>query len=48
MDCGVQCLAACREEICNALGLSPSDVELSMGMSGDYEQAVSFSAVSVS
>ena len=27
--------------MCEALGLQPSQLELSMGMSGDFEQAVS-------
>ncbi len=31
----------CRERVCKELGLSPDELELSMGMSGDYEQAVS-------
>ncbi|KAL3148057.1 hypothetical protein ABBQ38_014343 [Trebouxia sp. C0009 RCD-2024] len=34
-----QCLARCREEVCDALNLKPEDVELSMGMSGDFEEA---------
>ncbi|DBB18033.1 TPA: hypothetical protein ACH3X3_003026 [Trebouxia sp. C0006] len=34
-----QCLAKCREEVCQALSLQLNDVELSMGMSGDFEQA---------
>ena len=37
----MQCLARCRDEVCNALKLKPEDVELSMGMSGDFEEAVS-------
>ena len=36
----LQCLRRCREEVCAALGLDESAVELSMGMSGDYLQAV--------
>ncbi len=36
----LQCLEKCREEICSKLGMEPSDVELSMGMSQDYEKAV--------
>jgi pyridoxal phosphate enzyme (YggS family) len=35
-----QSLAACRDEVCAALGLETKDVELSMGMSGDYESAI--------
>ena len=41
MHARLQCLAKCREEVCQALSLQPEDVELSMGMSGDFEQAVS-------
>ena len=37
----LQCLAKCREEVCQALSLQQEDVELSMGMSGDFEEAVS-------
>ncbi len=33
--------------MCKALGLGTDDVELSMGMSGDFEQAVGFLAESV-
>ena len=43
----IQCLEACRKEVCKALGLGTDDVELSMGMSGDFEQAVGFLAESV-
>ena len=35
-----QCLKKCREETAEALGLDPADLELSMGMSGDFESAV--------
>lgn len=46
--CGcMQCLEACREELCKELGLTTEDVELSMGMSGDFEQAVSSSLTSI-
>lgn len=41
---GAQCLEGCRDEVCKELGLSPAEVELSMGMSGDFEQAVSLFA----
>ena len=40
-DALMQCLERCRAEVCAALGLQPSQLELSMGMSGDFEQAVS-------
>ena len=36
-------LLQCREEACKALGLNPDDLEASMGMSNDFEQAVSSS-----
>lgn len=35
-----QTLAACRDEVCAGLGLETKDVELSMGMSGDFESAI--------
>mmetsp|Transcript_29917 Transcript_29917/g.48122 ORF Transcript_29917/g.48122 Transcript_29917/m.48122 type:complete len:246 (-) Transcript_29917:331-1068(-) len=34
------CLSKCRDEVCEALTLDVSTVELSMGMSGDYESAI--------
>ncbi|XP_027770174.1 pyridoxal phosphate homeostasis protein-like isoform X2 [Solanum pennellii] len=34
-------LAKCRSEVCEALGISEDQCELSMGMSGDFELAVS-------
>lgn len=37
----LQSLVAYRSEICSKLGLSLTDVELSMGMSADFVQAVS-------
>lgn len=37
----VQCLADCRDKISEELGISPEELELSMGMSGDFEPAVS-------
>ena len=36
-----QCLVECRKNVCEKLGLSLEDVELSMGMSNDFEKAVS-------
>ncbi|XP_022724023.1 pyridoxal phosphate homeostasis protein-like isoform X2 [Durio zibethinus] len=33
-------LANCRSEVCKALGIPEEQCELSMGMSGDFEQAV--------
>lgn len=35
-----QTLTSCRAEVCKALGMSEDQFELSMGMSGDFEQAV--------
>ena len=35
-----QTLANCRSEVCKALGIPEEQCELSMGMSGDFEQAV--------
>lgn len=34
-------LASCRSEVCEALGIAEEQCELSMGMSGDFELAVS-------
>ncbi|KAF2303665.1 hypothetical protein GH714_021071 [Hevea brasiliensis] len=39
-------LANCRSEVCKALGMPEEQCELSMGMSNDFEQAVSNSALS--
>ena len=36
-----QCLVECRKNVCEKLGLSTEDVELSMGMSNDFDKAVS-------
>ncbi|XP_046850234.1 pyridoxal phosphate homeostasis protein-like [Xenia sp. Carnegie-2017] len=33
-------LLSCREKVCENLGLSAADVELSMGMSADFEHAI--------
>lgn len=35
-------LSKCRQEVCEKLNLDINKVELSMGMSTDYEHAVSF------
>lgn len=35
------CLIECQKNVCNTFNLSPDDVHLSMGMSDDFEQAVS-------
>ncbi|KAI7835585.1 hypothetical protein COHA_010507 [Chlorella ohadii] len=42
-----QCLSDCRKAVCEALGLAEADVELSMGMSGDFEQAVEMGSTNV-
>ena len=36
-----------RDDVCDALGLDATDVELSMGMSGDYESAISMGSDNV-
>ena len=36
-----QTLVDCRKDICEKLSLSLENVELSMGMSSDFEEAVS-------
>jgi uncharacterized pyridoxal phosphate-containing UPF0001 family protein len=33
-------LAKCKDEVCTKLSIPADDVELSMGMSGDFEKAV--------
>jgi len=33
-------LSNCRSEVCKALGIPETQCELSMGMTGDFEQAV--------
>jgi len=41
------CLAACREEVATALGVAPGALELSMGMSGDFAEAIGAGSTSV-
>jgi len=41
------CLINCRKEVCEKLGLSENDVELSMGMSHDFEKAVEMGSTNV-
>ena len=41
------CLARARLEVAKALGCDPSDLELSMGMSGDYEAAIGMGSTNV-
>lgn len=40
-------LANCRAEVCKALGIPEEQCELSMGMSGDFEQAIEFGSTNV-
>jgi pyridoxal phosphate enzyme (YggS family) len=40
-------LRACRAEVAAALGVPPASLELSMGMSGDFEQAIAAGSDSV-
>ncbi|KAK9813009.1 hypothetical protein WJX72_007395 [[Myrmecia] bisecta] len=42
-----ECLSRCREDVCKALDVRPEDVELSMGMSGDFEQAVELGSTNI-
>lgn len=41
------CLAQVREEVAKALGCDVSDLELSMGMSGDFEAAIQMGSTNV-
>ncbi|XP_078428507.1 uncharacterized protein LOC144700830 [Wolffia australiana] len=40
-------LAQCRAEVCKALGMEEDLCELSMGMSGDFEQAIEMGSTNV-
>ncbi|KAI4295947.1 hypothetical protein L6164_035940 [Bauhinia variegata] len=40
-------LSKCRSEVCEALGISEEQCELSMGMSGDFEQAIELGSTNV-
>ncbi|KAG5181979.1 hypothetical protein JKP88DRAFT_269998 [Tribonema minus] len=40
-------LAACRHEVAEALGVDAASLELSMGMSGDFEEAIARGSTSV-
>ena len=42
-----ECLVETRREVCRQLGLSIDSVELSMGMSGDFEEAILAGSTSV-
>jgi uncharacterized pyridoxal phosphate-containing UPF0001 family protein len=39
-DSDFHTLAQCRKELCEKYNLSLNDIELSMGMSHDYERAI--------
>ncbi|KDD74108.1 alanine racemase [Helicosporidium sp. ATCC 50920] len=41
------CLNVCRIAVCQALGLPPEQVELSMGMSGDFEAAAEMGSTNI-
>lgn len=41
------CLSACREKVAEALGMKPEELELSMGMSGDFEQAIEMGSTNI-
>lgn len=42
-----KCLADCRERISSELGIKEEDLELSMGMSGDFEPAIGAGSTNV-
>lgn len=42
-----ECLTRCREEVAAAVGVKPEELELSMGMSGDYVNAIRMGATTV-
>ena len=42
-----ECLARCREQVAAAVGVEPSTLTLSMGMSGDFEAAISMGSTNV-
>eukprot|EP00252_Welwitschia_mirabilis_P014657 TRINITY_DN322_c0_g1_i1.p1 TRINITY_DN322_c0_g1~~TRINITY_DN322_c0_g1_i1.p1 ORF type:complete len:244 (+),score=53.15 TRINITY_DN322_c0_g1_i1:60-791(+) len=42
-----QALSSCRKEVCKALGIPEDECELSMGMSGDFEQAIEMGSTNV-
>lgn len=41
------CLAECRKQVAESLGIKESDLELSMGMSGDFEAAIQMGSTNV-
>jgi len=42
-----QALIDCRKNVCDSLKLNPFEIELSMGMSDDFEHAVSIQFISI-
>jgi len=46
VDC-LESLGKCRELVADALSLNPLDIELSMGMSGDFENAIAKGSTNV-
>jgi pyridoxal phosphate enzyme (YggS family) len=42
-----QTLVSCRDNLCSKLGLDANDLELSMGMSGDFELAIEMGSTNV-
>jgi len=43
----VRMLVQCRKVVCESLGLNVEDVELSMGMSNDFEEAILMGSTNV-
>jgi len=41
------CLVECRQDLADIVGVSPKDLDLSMGMSGDFEEAIQRGATNV-
>ncbi|KAH7618533.1 hypothetical protein Ndes2526B_g05431 [Nannochloris sp. 'desiccata'] len=42
-----RCLGRCRKDVAEAVGVSENDLELSMGMSGDFEAAIEMGSTNV-
>eukprot|EP01025_Chloroclados_australasicus_P069882 TRINITY_DN9942_c0_g1_i2.p1 TRINITY_DN9942_c0_g1~~TRINITY_DN9942_c0_g1_i2.p1 ORF type:complete len:322 (-),score=26.21 TRINITY_DN9942_c0_g1_i2:421-1269(-) len=42
-----ECLKKCRREVAEFLGVNEDDLELSMGMSGDFEQAIEMGSTNI-
>jgi uncharacterized pyridoxal phosphate-containing UPF0001 family protein len=40
-------LAKCRDSVAEALDVEPKSLELSMGMSGDFEEAIKFGSTNI-